>query len=91
MPGAMLLIHKNAAKTTELSFNTTSSSFYALDDLQPTLPEWRLISHRPAAQSYCGTEQAVQLDIVTYDQSSAWLSIDIHNHLYTRQIFNTGQ
>lgn len=32
MPGAMLLIHKNAAKTTELSLNTTSRSLYALDD-----------------------------------------------------------
>lgn len=31
MPGAMLLIHENVAKTTELSFNTTSSSSYALD------------------------------------------------------------
>lgn len=85
----MLLIHKSVTKTTELSFNTTGTSFYALDDLQPMLTQWRLISHRPVAQSCYSTELAILLDTVTYDQSSAWLSID--KDFYTRQIFNTGQ
>lgn len=41
--------------------------------------------------SAIAAEQAILLDIATDDQSSAWLSIDVHKVLYTRQIFNTGQ
>lgn len=39
VPGAMLPVPKNVAKALEFSFNTTSSSFYTLEDLQPALPE----------------------------------------------------
>lgn len=38
---------KNVAKASELSFDTTSSSFDTLEDPQPALPEQRLILHSP--------------------------------------------